>query len=226
MVRNGQLTPGDKLPGERSLSQMLGVGRSSVREAIRKLEVMGILEVRHSRGTFVAAPANETLVTFQPPAILQDRDQLQELFELRRIIEVAAADMAARKAQAEHLTMIRIWMQAMENCAGKNDADGIVIADVEFHRQIILAAGNTYLLNIMDSIVDVLKDMRYASNNIPELVPQNLVDHRSILAMLEKGDGQAAAKAMDSHLLKVSELVESFWLEDGADDAPEARGDS
>lgn len=221
MIRSGEFAPGDKLPSERRFSEMLGVGRSSVREAIRKLEVMGLLEVRHSRGTYVASPEQTAPLAFQPPAILQDREQLRQLFGLRRIMEVAAAELAAQRAQDEHLTMMRYWVQAMENCAGAKDADGIVIADIEFHRQIFLAAGNAYLLDLMDSIVDVLRDMRYASASIPDLIPHNLIGHRSILAAIEKGDGRAAARAMDRHLLKISELVEAYWLAGEGEDLSE-----
>lgn len=214
MIRNDQYAPGDRLPGERLLSKQLAVGRTSVREAIRHLETLGLLEVRQGLGTFVKDPGKRILQTALAPHIVTDKRQLDELFETREIIEIAAATLAAQRANAEQVTAIRRSAQMVEIFVARGDAQGIVTADVEFHRQIVVATGNNTLVTLMDSIVDLLHDMRFDSGDIPQLLPEIVTGHRAILAAIETYDSSAAAQAMRDHLGIVAERVKEYWLQE------------
>ncbi|MFL7839346.1 MAG: FadR/GntR family transcriptional regulator [Candidatus Promineifilaceae bacterium] len=211
LIRNEGYEPGDKLPSERQLGKDLKVGRTSVREAIRRLEAIGLLEVRQGIGTFVKDPGSRILQTTLIPHVVTDSDKLEELFETREIIEIAAASRAAQRADKHQIMEMRRWVQLIETYVARGDTQGITTADVEFHRQIIKATGNSTLLTLMDSLVDLLHDMRHDSSNIPELLPDIISGHRAILTAIEEGDSTAAGEAMKDHLDRVAARVKSFW---------------
>jgi GntR family transcriptional repressor for pyruvate dehydrogenase complex len=211
MLRAGDYTVGDRLPGERQLAKQLRVSRASVREALRKLETVGLLEIRQGLGTFVKEPNNEAIQASLAPHILTDQTTLNKLFEIREIIEVEAAARAAQRVTPAQLVAMRQWLEAVETAVARRDAAGIVTADVEFHRQIVAATDNELLVYLMDSIVDMLRDMRWDSSNIPELLPEIIAGHRAILAAIETADSQAARLAMQSHLAGISARVQAYW---------------
>jgi GntR family transcriptional repressor for pyruvate dehydrogenase complex len=211
MIRDGEYAPGDRLPSERKLAEQLQVGRTSVREAIRQLETIGLLEARHGLGTFVKDPSNEMIQAAFLSHLLPDQDTLNKLFDLREIIEVEAAARAAQNAKPHQINAMRKWMETVEMCIAREDATGTIIADVEFHRQIMIATGNDILVNLMDSIVNLLRDMRSDSMVIPDLLPKIISGHRSILATIEAGDSAAARQAMKAHLAEISQRVKSYW---------------
>lgn len=211
MIRAGDYTVGDRLPGERQLAKQLRVSRASVREALRKLETVGLLEIRQGLGTFVKEPGNETVQASLIPNILTDQTTLHKLFEMREIIEVESAARAAQRVTPAQLTTMRQWLEAVETAIARQDAAGLVTADVEFHRQIVAATDNEWLVYLMDSLVDLLRDMRWDSSNIPALLPDVVAGHRAILAAIEAGDSQAARLAMQGHLAEISARVQAYW---------------
>ena len=213
MIRTGQYAPGDRLPSERKLAEQLQVSRTSVREALGRLETIGLLESRHGLGTFVKDPSREVLQASLVPHISTDPETVGKLFELREIIEIDAAARAAERANASQKTIMRRWVEEVETQMARENAAGVVTADVEFHRQIIIATGNDILVDLMDSIVDLLRAMRRDSMNIPELRPKIITGHRAILAAIEAGDSAAARQAMRDHLAAVSVRVKTFWAE-------------
>ena len=212
MIRNDSYNPGDKLPSERQLGKQLEVGRTSVREAIRRLETMGLLEVRQGLGTFVKDPGSRILQTSLVPHVVMDQKKLDDLFETRMIIETAAAAFAAERADAHQIMQMKYWLQMVETHIARKETNGITTADVEFHRQIIIASGNSTLVSLMDSLVDLLRDMRFDSNSVPALLPEIISGHREIFAAIDAGDSRAARRAMENHLSDVAGRVKDFWL--------------
>jgi GntR family transcriptional repressor for pyruvate dehydrogenase complex len=213
MIRSGQYAPGDRLPSERKLAEQLQVSRTSVREALSRLETFGLLESRHGLGTFVKDPSREVLQASLMPHLFTDPETVGKLFELREIIEIDAAARAAERATAGQKAIMRRWVEELETQMARENAPGVITADVEFHRQIIIATGNDILVGLMDSIVDLLRAMRRDSLNIPELRDKIVAGHRAILAAIEAGDRDAAREAMRVHLAVVSARVKVFWAE-------------
>ena len=202
---------GDKLPGERELSKQLNVGRTSLREAISRLEAFGLLEIRQGIGTFVKNPSTRILQSTLVPHILQDQKKLGELFETRKIIETAAASLAAQRRTPLQIMQMKHWMQENETGVARNDNESIKLADVEFHRQIIGAANNETLAALVDSLADLLSALRYDSNNIPDLFPTIISGHRAIMTAIEAGESEEAGQAMQNHLDEISIRVKEFW---------------
>lgn len=205
LIRSRDLEPGDRLPGERQLSETLGVSRNSTREALRKLETMGLVEIQQGRGTFVKDPSSEVLRGALVPHLFRDPRTLQKLFELREIIEVDAAARAARRINQTQVEKIRHWLQRMQRGIERGDIELAITADVEFHRQILVATENDILVDLMDEVIDMLRDMRRLTPGYAAQLPKALKQHRAILAALEAGDGEAAKEAMGAHLQHVRE---------------------
>lgn len=213
MIRAGKYAPGDRLPSERSLAEQLKVGRTSVREAIRRLETMGLVESRHGLGTFVKDPSREVIQATLFPHSLATQETQEKLFDLREIIEVEAAARAAQRATADQIATMQKWLHRVETSIAREDATGLIVADVEFHRQIIIATGNDILINLMDSIVDLLREMRLDSTKIPQALPEIIAGHRMVMAAIEAHDSEAARQAMRDHLAIIRARVKNFWIE-------------
>lgn len=209
LIRDRKLLPGDRLPGERQLVRELGISRTSVREALRALEGMGLIEVRAGIGAFVKHPISEFVNGALPPRLLIDRETLKKLYQMREIIEVGAVAVAAQTAADEHLDVIRQAMERMETCYADDDLDGMVNADIDFHRGILVATDNEILVRVMDNISDLLKEMRRASLSIREGVPLTIAGHRAILEALERRDPDRAKRAMQEHLRTVIQKVDA-----------------
>lgn len=219
-IRAGMYAPGDQLPSERQLAQQLGVSRTSVREALRKLEMIGLVEIRQGLGTFVKDPSSEKIQAALVPYLLTNPETLLKVFELREIIEVEAAGRAAERADAGQIAVMQHWAEAVESYIARGNLDSMVIADVEFHRQIIIATDNEVLVDLMDSIVDLLREMRRASPTIPELRPEIITGHRAILAAIQAADSQAARQAMQAHLNGVRSRLKDFWAQKSIQEQP------
>jgi len=210
-IRSGGFAPGDQIPGERTLARQLKVGRTSVREAIRRLETVGLLETRQGLGTFVKDPSGEILQTVLMSNFLTDPDIQEKLFDLRLIIEVEAAARAAQSAKPEQIETLHRLKEKVEIFSVRGDIGGMIVADFEFHRQILVATGNDILVNLMDGIMDLLRDMRKIGAEIPELISERIASHRAILKGIDKGDSDAARIAMKKHLEGVFERVKATW---------------
>ncbi len=209
-IRGGRYAPGDKLPGERSLARQLRVGRNSVREAIRRLETAGLLETRQGLGSFVKDPSGEILQTALISNFLTDTAIQEKLFDLRLIIEVEATVRAVQCITPEQLQDLRRFHELVEKCSARGDIDGMIVADFEFHRQLLVATGNDILVNLMDGIMDLLREMRRVGAEIPELLSERISSHRAIIKAIENGDGEAARRAMKEHLEGVFKRVKSI----------------
>lgn len=203
LIESRQLQPGDRLPGERRLVESLGVSRTSVREALRSLEGMGLIEVRAGKGAYVKHPISEFVESTLPNPLLVDRNTLKKLFELREIIETGAAAIAAMEATEEDLQIVRSAVEGVETNFAEENLDGMVEADIQLHRAILVATGNDILVRVMDNIADLLKEMRRTSLSVTEGVQQTIAGHRAILAALERHEPELARKAMQVHLQSV-----------------------
>ncbi|MDG4862473.1 FadR/GntR family transcriptional regulator [Streptomyces sp. T-3] len=150
MIGEGRLEPGQRLPTERDLSARLGISRSSMREAIRALTVLGVLEARHGSGIYVTQlQAGDLLETFGVVADLSRGQQLVELLEVRRVLESTATALAAARISAEQLAVVSEHLAAME---ATEDPEEILAHDLAFHRAIVAAAGNESMAAILEGL--------------------------------------------------------------------------
>ena len=199
-----ELKPGDRLPPERELVRMLGVSRSSVRDAIRSLELMGLLEPRQGIGTVVchpaAAPANPLAA-----ALLEKRKMVAELLDVRKMIEPSLVRRAALHASRDEIADMEDILARQEAKVRAGELG--VEEDSEFHYRIALASNNSVVLKVVDVLMDLLRETRERALQVEGRQEKSLAGHRRILSALKRGDAAAAEAAMRRHLSEIEEIV-------------------
>ena len=199
------LKPGDVLPPERELAQKFGVSRGSVRDAIRSLELVGLLEPRQGMGTVVCEPSAEALASPLAAVLVQKRKLVGELLDVRKIIEPPLARRAALHATAAQIAeMEQILERQREKVLHGEMA---VEEDSEFHYRIALAADNSVMLRMVDVLMDMLRETRQRSLQTRGRPQKSLASHQRILAALKRHDPVAAESAMLRHLEEVEHIV-------------------
>ncbi len=205
LITSGRLKPGDRLPAERELARALSVGRSAVREAIRAMESLGIVEVRAGEGTFVATFSGSRKPDPLTATLFQAWNTQRKLFEVRRVIEPDLAALAARRATAEQIKELRAILSEQEAEVTRGGTG--VKQDSAFHFLMAEATGNEPLVRIMDSLMDLLLKTREESLQLDERRTRSLTQHRAILDAIEARNARAAERLMRHHLRDVEELV-------------------
>lgn len=198
LVTSGKLMPGHKLPPERSLSEMLGVSRPSLREAIRALTAMGVLEIRQGSGTYVSSLSAELLTHPLSLVLASNGKSLQGLFEIRLILEVAAARWAASAISDEDLNRLaELDRQSHEHI---HDLERFIEDDIAFHHTIHEASANPVLSALMESLSILGKGSRMVTAQRLQVRERTCREHRQIYAALREHDPAASAAAMAGHL--------------------------
>lgn len=200
-----QLKPGDMLPPERELVRRFGVSRSSIRDAIRSLEAVGLLEPRQGIGTVVRDLSNEAVVTPVAGVLLQKQKAINELLDVRMIIEPALARRAALHATPEQLAEMQAILDQQEQKVRRGEV--ATEEDSAFHYTIALAATNSVMLKLMHVLMDSLREMRERSLQVGGRQGKSLAGHRRILAALKQGDAAAAEAAMRRHLSEIEKII-------------------
>jgi GntR family transcriptional regulator, transcriptional repressor for pyruvate dehydrogenase complex len=204
LVRGGQLPPGSKLPPERELITRLSVSRTSLREAIRILETMGVLRVVPGRGTWVRGDyADRVLGSGLAP--LHDPEDMWELFEMRETLEVRAATLAAERATPEQIEAIVDAVTRYSEVAESGDVTAMSEADRGVHEAITRASRNRYLVEVLDMVHDRVQEVRQALVAIPGRSVRIAREHEPVLEAIEVHDPVAAAKAMSRHVHNAEE---------------------
>jgi GntR family transcriptional repressor for pyruvate dehydrogenase complex len=205
MITEGRLKSGDQLPPERDLAEKFLVSRTSVREALRALESLGLVEIRPGEGTFVREVSVESLIEPLALVMLSQREALGELFEARRVLEPSIAGLAAIRATRDDLSeMTRILdEQAREIAAGRTG----FAQDAQFHNAIGAAAHNRAITRIAHAIMDLLTQSREESLNTPGRPERSHEDHRRVLDAIAKRNEAGARQAMLDHLQAVEHLI-------------------
>lgn len=205
LIASGALRPGDRLPPERELAAKFGVGRSSLRDALRTLEVMGIIESRHGSGTVVRDLSTDSLVVPLASVLAQKRGLVAELLDVRRMIEPALAARAAANATQEELDRLEDILRRQTEKVRRGEPS--IEEDSEFHYAIALAARNSVVLRVLDVLMDLLRESRARSLQVPGRPKGSLSGHRRILRAIKRRDGAAAEAAVRKHLKEIEEIV-------------------
>jgi GntR family transcriptional regulator, transcriptional repressor for pyruvate dehydrogenase complex len=195
-----RLRPGDLLPPERELVSSYGVGRSSVREALRMLESRGLI-VGRGNGTFAVAEYRRPLDHSLDVLLAVDEADHGELFEVRRILEAEAGALAAARRTADHLAAMAAAVDDM--AAGLDSEERFIEADLRFHLTVAEATGNRVLFHLMDAVRGLLLRSLASSFHIPGSPQRAVKMHRLIVAAIEARDAEAARAAMHDHVARV-----------------------
>jgi GntR family transcriptional regulator, transcriptional repressor for pyruvate dehydrogenase complex len=204
-IRSGRISPESRLPPETTLAEELGVSRNVVREAISQLRADGLVYVRQGAGAYALAPEDSKVIRLDPQ-LLGDAADLGQLFELRAILEIEAAGLAATRMQPENLAVL---LQALERMQGRERTrDDSVAADLEFHREISRATGNAYILTFTSFIASQIRDTIYLARRVQPIevvVDETIAEHQAIYEALSDRDAGRARDAMRTHILQSGE---------------------
>lgn len=201
LVRSGSLSAGERLPPERDLARQFDVSRPTVREALRALAILGVIEIRHGGGAFVTS--------LEPSALLEPLDffvsltgrNMAELFDARIVYESTIARLAAERLGDEALALIADLVG--EQVRHPEDAELFHDTDVELHKTILEASGNLFLTRI-GRMLQLLGDpARRAFQRRKSIRLQSIRDHEAILAALRSRDPDSAGHAMRQHMVNV-----------------------
>jgi len=199
LLQDGVWRPGDQLPGERDLASRFGVSRSSVREALRILELHGWVEIRQGDGTRVASPSESFGRRLR--SRLHQEDFIVELFEVRRILEPAVAALAAERSHPQGVARLEELLAQQQ--AAKEDLYRFVELDMFFHKTLADMSRNAVLSQIVGLLEVELRQIRLVSTAKRYRPEVTLTEHRRILEAIRASDPEAARQAMLAHLSTV-----------------------
>ncbi|MGN6761581.1 MAG: FadR/GntR family transcriptional regulator [Leifsonia sp.] len=206
MILSGELAPGDRLPREQELSERLGLSRSSLREAVKALEVIRVLDVRRGDGTYVTSLEPQLLLEAMSFVVdLHDDSSVLEIFAVRRILEPAAAALAAAAMTDDAVAALRSEVNAVDV---STSIEGLVAHDLAFHELISESSGNAYLASLIHGLSSRTVRARVWRGLTQEnAVERTLTEHHAIVDALERRDAELARALVTVHI----DGVES-WL--------------
>ncbi|MGA2119970.1 MAG: FadR/GntR family transcriptional regulator [Bryobacteraceae bacterium] len=204
-VVNGDWKEGDRIPSERELSEQLNIGRASLREALKALELLGMVESRVGDGTFVC-PRSDFLSRPLLWAITgADRTELRKLMEARLVLEENIAAFAAERATPEEMQKIKAAIEDMR--AHLDDPPGSLEADMRFHVAIAEAAHNPILCNADQLVRNLVKQWILIKHKVPGAAARSLRHHERIFDAILHRDPAGAREAMRSHIATAGRIV-------------------
>ena len=209
LIIDGKLQPGDKLLSERELAEKLGVSRASIREAFSALEMMGVITIRPGEGSFVRQVSYEGMLEPLSFLLQVDIDNEMQLLEVRKILEVEVAILAATRATAEDVEAIKKALNTMVDEVNSGEVGDI--ADAEFHFAVVKAAHNPILITLINTISDLMANtVRFSRRKIfmVENMPTMLYDsHCLIFQAIIDRQPQKAGRLMHEHLTMVENIM-------------------
>ena len=208
MIVSGRLRPGDRLPREADLATSLGLSRSSLREAVRALALINILDVRRGDGTYVTSL--EPAVMLEALNFIVDfhhDTSVLEFLQVRRILEPAATALAAERIDSRQVDELRALLDSL---GPHPEVDELVASDLEFHRRIAVSSGNSVLSSLLDTISAPTTRARiWRGLTQSGARERTLAEHRAILDALAARDGEVARSWATVHIANVEQWLSS-----------------
>jgi DNA-binding FadR family transcriptional regulator len=219
LVLDGTYPPGSTLPSEAELAARFGVSRLTMREAIRSLAATRVISVSHGKSS-VVSPAH--LWSPLDPRLLRARGELtgeplllpRRLMEARQILEVGAAEVAAKRRTADQLAAMYDQIQQMQQAHDGTDVRRFVEADLAFHHTIFNAVDNIFLDALYEPLEQVVRRLRTETSAVPAIRLHAVAWHAKIYEQIAAGDSQGAREAMQGHLNQTQDDMEAY-LADG-----------
>ena len=216
MIRTGVLQPGDRIDSVQKLAENFQVSRSAVREALSALKAMGLVDIKQGEGTFVKSFDANQMVFPLSTAILMNKEDISNLLEVRKIIEVGTVTSAARNRTQEDLTKMREILEEMKGSLLNEELGEKV--DFEFHASISIASHNPLLYIFLDQVsglmFETMKETRriwlYSKNTTREKL---FYEHMKIYDAIEQQDEEKSKHAMLCHLENVEKILIKYFKE-------------
>jgi len=201
----GDWSPGERIPPERELCLQLGVGRASLREALKALEIMGMIETRLGDGTYVCQRSEFLSRPLLWAITSSSEAEVQELVEARKLIEIELSGLAAERATPADLKEIGLHLDQMESATG--DVEQFLRSDIAFHLAVAQASHNSILMNALLLIRNLLQNWIGSALRIQGVAERALQQHQGIFLAIAKKNPSAARSAMQSHLQEMANFL-------------------
>lgn len=210
-IMRGELKEGDRLPSHDLLSQELGVSRTTLREGLKNLALMGILEMKPRRGTHIKSPRPSSFMYNLAPTLLMDRPTVTELMDARLALEVATVTRACKNANPSDLEEMERLIREMEGCLRTQNHARFSELDVRFHLRIAHASKNKVLERILEDIRGLLSQLlQETAQYIPGTQDPSQRYHRKILKALRNRDRELAEKAIRGHIAAFARAIGQY----------------
>jgi GntR family transcriptional repressor for pyruvate dehydrogenase complex len=214
MIRTGELKPGSRLDSVQQLAENFQVGRSAIREALTSLRAMGLVELKQGEGTFIKEFDKDQITFPLSTAILMNKEDIAQLLEVRKIIEIGSAATAAKKRTTEHLTKMERALLEMKSANGDEELGEK--ADLQFHLAIAEAGQNALLLSLMNHVSDLMGETMRETRRVwlfskQTTVEQLYEEHKSIYEAIKEQDEEKASKFMLVHLENIESILDKYF---------------
>ncbi len=207
-IVSGDLKPGDRLPPQNLLAEQLSVSRNTLREAIHKLTVMGLLTAKPGVGTSVQVSSPASYVGSLSPHLLLDAATVREFLEVRLVMEKAAVRLAVLRATPEGIDGLRTILDKQTIASKKGDVEEFNKLDAAFHLELARLGQNQVLVRFLETISDLLHEFIAEVNELPSALQKAVDYHKKITALLAAGDLAGAEKKMVQHLKSVADIIQ------------------
>lgn len=212
-IARGKHPVGSELPAEADLAASLDVSRLTLREAVKSLAAKGVVVVRHGKRAQVADPdswdlLDAELMTLRGTLRGEERQLALKMMEVRRIVEVGAAELAAGRISDSRLAVLAEQIEIMDRAGAADDVETVVAADLRFHQLIVEAAENEYLLATYRPLTEVLQAVRLRTSASPSVRADADHWHRRVLEALRARQPDAAIAAMEGHMRQTQRAIE------------------
>lgn len=208
LIQNESFSPGEKFPSERELAEKLCVSRPTVREAMKVLQSMGVVDVRSGSGTYLADNTSLLSDHLKVKAMLIRYSWL-EMVEARRALESNLVELAAQRATEENKVALCEIVERMKQT--RNDEDMFLETDYNFHYEISQASQNRFLSEMLDTTRGLLIEINHEIARIPMQIEESIKYHERILDAVLRGDSQKAKSEMLEHLQSVENAIHSLY---------------
>ena len=208
LIEDGKLKRGDQLPSERDLTEAFKVSRTTVREAIRILESMKLLQCRQGNGTYVLASSEEALIQPLAAALFKAKDDIRDIFYIRKIVEPHVAHLAAENATPQEIEVLEKILNDQELCIGRGES--VLETNSLFHNHLAGAAKNHVMERLLLALIDLLHQSReeyLMEEERNARAKRSLEGHKKILTAIKKGDCDVALKSMLQHLEDIERII-------------------
>ncbi len=213
-IIEGRLKLGDMLPAERVMAEQFGVSRTVIREAMKALELRGLVEVQHGRGVMVARPSADSVADSVLRFLKIEESPIWSLHELRSILEVEIAGLAAERHTDEDLQTLTDLFNKMS--ASLDAPAKYVEYDFEFHRALAKAAHNPLFPLVLEPYVTLMREARRLGATVRDAPKRSIEVHRPVLEAIKKRDAAAARHAMREHFTYVAQFITEAEAQRGA----------
>lgn len=204
-ILSGELKPGDMLPPERVMGKQFGVSRTVIREALKALELQGLLEIQQGRGAMVAVPNPNSVASSMIRYLRVEDSPMWALHELRSILEIEIAALASERRETQDLDTLTDLVAKMSEQV--SSPSRYAELDLEFHRALTNSAHNPLFSLVLDPFMTLLRESRRLGATVPDAQQRSLEAHRQVLAAVRDQDPVTARAAMKEHCTLVADLL-------------------